>query len=383
MIQAAPVIETPEFSGTSSFYETLRPLCLSGLGQALNARTSIYDRQLRDKTWQATLGTEDLTSTAICLIGIDRAGIDPGSIGLNVDQTLGALIDLAGRHQYHGGLGLVVWANAVCEGPPLEDLLDRSGTPLNDLPAFIAPLTTMETAWLTSGLIHEWKRTGAETTRQLAVQATALLHERQHAQTDLMVHATASAPANHRVRKGIANFADQIYSVQAFAFAANAFGDEQSLDAAEACAARLVEFQGRLGQWWWHYNAPAGHVAQRYPVYAVHQHGMAPMALSALAAAGGTDHTAAADLSRAWLTHNELDVNLIDSQAETIWRDIEPDEGRFRTLARRLQSVAGWKPSESEPPRFKINFETRPYEWAWCLYAGAIAHGTPNTRHIV
>jgi len=339
--------------------------------------------QLRDKAWQSILGTEDLTSTAICLIGIDRAEIDHETIGLETDQTLQAMIDLAGRHQYRGGLGLVVWANAVCDGLALDELLQRVAMPLENLPSFIAPLTTMETAWLTSGLIHEWKRTGAEATKRLAAQASALLSERQHAGTHLMVHATSSAPPVHRFRKGIANFADQIYAVQAFSFAAIALGDERALAAAAACAERLVELQGPLGQWWWHYNAAAGHVAQAYPVYAVHQHGMAPMALSALTAAGGTEFTSAADLSRAWLTDNELGVNLIDPQAETVWRDIEQVENRFQTLTRRFRSVAGWRPRETESSRFQINFETRPYEWAWCLYAGAIKQGTANPRHIV
>jgi len=161
MIQAVPVIEMPILTGTSSFYDALRPLCLSGLRQALNPRTLVYDLQLRDKAWQSILGTEDLTSTAICLIGIDRAEIDHETIGLETDQTLQAMIDLAGRHQYRGGLGLVVWANAVCDGLALDELLQRVAMPLENLPSFIAPLTTMETAWLTSGLIHEWKRTGA------------------------------------------------------------------------------------------------------------------------------------------------------------------------------------------------------------------------------
>ena len=33
------------------------------------------------------------------------------------------------------------------------------------------------------------------------------------------------------------------------------------------------------GQWWWHYDVRDGSVVERYPVYSVHQHAMAPMAL--------------------------------------------------------------------------------------------------------
>ncbi len=37
----------------------------------------------------------------------------------------------------------------------------------------------------------------------------------------------------------------------------------------------------------------------------------------------------------------------------------------------------------SSAARLTVNRETRPYEWAWCLYAGAIAGGQTRERHVV
>jgi hypothetical protein len=120
-------------------------------------------------------------------------------------------------------------------------------------------------------------------------------------------------------------------------------------------------------------------------VYSVHQHAMAPMALMSLAAAGGTDYRERVELSHAWVDRNELGVSLLDREAGTIWRDIEPDESEISRAARHARSVLGWKPGDGgiAAKNLKVNYETRPYEWAWCLFAGAIAAGLERSEHVV
>ena len=68
-----------------------------------------------------------------------------------------------------------------------------------------------------------------------------------------------------------------------------------------------------MGQWWWHYDSLTGNVFQRYPVYAVHQHGMAPMALFALADAARLDFSQSICNGLAWIYggNNELAVDLL------------------------------------------------------------------------
>ena len=74
---------------------------------------------------------------------------------------------------------------------------------------------------------------------------------------------------------------------------------------------------------------------------------------------------------------------MVDEKHETIWRDIDRIEHRLRTVARHARSIIGWESRDREPLRLKVNYETRPYEWAWCLYAGAIEMAAPRGGHIV
>lgn len=367
-----------------AFHERVASLCVDRLKEAFSPASSLFDRQIRDGQWGATLGTEELTSTAICLIGLHRAGIAASAIGFEPRRALQSMCGAVKRHAYPGGLGLVVWANAVWDEFPIDALMHECGLSLADTRALVAPLTTMETAWLLSGLIHECRRSGT-TARSAKDAVLAELLGRFQAETRIFHHASDRAPVRHRLRRHIANFADQIYSVQALAFAAIADGHGAARDAADRAAGRLVELQGPLGQWWWHYSPRTGDVAQSFPVYSVHQHAMGPMALMAVAAAGGTDHREAVSLSHRWIQHNELGVDLLDLRAGTLWRDIEPRESELEKLATHSRSLLGLGEPDLDKRRARltVNRETRPYEWAWCLYAGAIAGGQTRERHVV
>lgn len=187
-----------------------------------------------------------------------------------------------------------------------------------------------------------------------------------------------------RWRRHVGTFADQIYGIQAFSFATLVLSEANYRQRAEQCAARITDLQGDLGQWWWHYDARHGQVLQSYPVYSVHQHGMAPMGLMALAAAGGTAHVEAVRRSHAWQGNNELNAPMTDREARTMWRDIEYDECQLARMRRKAGSVMGRsqdRPNRS--PKLKIRYDTWPYEWAWCLYAEAIAVSAPPALHLV
>lgn len=368
-----------------SLHKKYHGLCVDRLADALGSTSRLFDRQLRDKAWDGTIGTEGLTSTAICLIGLHRAAIEPERVKLTVPLTIEALAGSVRAQGYAGGLGLVLWANAVWNGLSFEALLSRCGLSLASPSEFVAPLTTMETAWLLSGLIHEVERSGDAAARRAKEVVYGELMSRFQRDRRIFAHASARAPVTHRLRGHIANFADQIYSVQALSLLAITDKDKAALEAAQASASELVRLQGPLGQWWWHYDSRRGGVAQPFPVYSVHQHAMAPMALMSLAAAGGTDFRQAVDLSHRWISTNELGVDMLDLSAGTLWRDIEPDEGGLSRAVRHSRSLAGLgsgEPAAVKAP-LKVNFETRPYEWAWCLFAGAIGSGQPRERHVV
>ena len=181
----------------------------------------------------------------------------------------------------------------------------------------------------------------------------------------------------------MANFADQIYSVQALGFYSAVAADDGVLALAEGSADRLVTLQGAGGEWWWHYDPRSGGPSQHFPVYSVHQHAMAPMALAAVSAAGTRDFTAAIDKSIEWIDVNQSGSSMVDVAAGTIWRDLAPPRGRLAVQLGHLRSLAG-RPTVEEVSTtdVRLNRETRPYEWAWCLYADATLARRPSTGHV-
>lgn len=366
-------------------YPSLIPLCLTGLQAAANSATGLFDLQIRDrKPAQPTQGTESITSTFICLIGLDRAGIALMELGLSPQRTLATAFETVARQHAYGATGLALWANAVMDATPFEDVLDRIGVTMIDEQGWVDRLTTMELAWLVCGMLHELKRKRAKPTLGLTIQFISALSRRFDEKAALVSHASSAAPLRHWLRRRLPNFADQIYTVQALSMAALMVDDEVALDRAQQIAARLTELQGRLGQWWWHYDVSSGRVAEGYPVYSVHQHAMAPMALMALRAAGGRDHSRATELGQSWILNNELGVNLIDETANAIWRDIERREPPLLSFGNKVLELTGrHRESDVRSAMLQLNHEIRPYEWGWCLYAAAIHSGGAKEGHIV
>jgi hypothetical protein len=236
----------------------------------------------------------------------------------------------------------------------------------------------MEVAWMLSGLLH------VDDVKLQKARSTA--HEellrRLVPRTLVFQHASVQAPWTHFLRMHIANFADQIYPIQALAFAAKARGDHEALDLADKAAARLVKTQGPMGQWWWHHSPRTGEIIEEYPVYSVHQHSMAPMALHCLHSAGGKNHEAG-ERGRAWLRHNELGTDMIDDKQGTIWRSIERAENPVKRSTRKLGALVGKRATHSDRPTLRLNREIRPYEWGWLLYVNALESEQRASSHIL
>jgi hypothetical protein len=372
----------PSDGTVADAYSRMVPLCSDRLVGSFDPTRGLFSRQLFDGVERAVddlYPHETLTSSCIALLGMARWGIDPDDHGIDADACVDAIAAEVTRTGYNGGVGLLVWANAVAGSRPAADVLQAAGTPLEGLVRDLVPrLTTMETAWLASGLLHETARD--ESTRRVTQAVVDELRVRRYRPgTRLMCHAGSAAPPVHRARRHIANFADQIYSVQAFAFAALVLDDREAFDAGEGLVSRHCELQGPLGQWWWHYDTRRGHVALRYGVYSVHQHGMAPMALMAMEAAGATPRPDAIRASVGWIDDNELGASMIDADRSTVWRNVDRSDGRAASALRGLLETVGVGDTRAPGP-VRLNRETRPYEWAWCLYAAAIHSGRPRGR---
>lgn len=178
-------------------------------------------------------------------------------------------------------------------------------------------------------------------------------------------------------RKRIASFADQIYPALAMAAYGPVCNDTWSIQCAASVVDALCAHQGPLGQWKWHYDSESGQVCEEYPVYSVHQDGMAPMAIFLLDEVYGSDHSKEIERGMRWLfAANELKTNLVFYDSGFVMRGVERNEPlRLTRLLRSvccalgangLHRVVGrmWN-------RLRLNRECRPYHLGWALYAWA------------
>jgi hypothetical protein len=371
MANESPVVE---------WYAAARLLCLARLAESYDPQTGLFSRQLRDGRWGYTGKAEATTSTAICLVALSRAGVSGSELGLDQNRSLDSLARSVRNHP--GAIGLAIWANTVNDGRDFWSFLDHCGH-ANEGPRKLIPkLTTMELAWLLSGLLHEERRAITSGLSELIDAAIAALLRRQ-TESGLFSHAEDRVSLAHWLRRHVATFADEIYPIQALALAMIGRSRQDACDAARRTADALLERRGPLQQWWWHYNIRDGSVSRRYPVFSVHQYGMAPMAFMTLAAAGATDYRDRALTGIDWLRENELHQPMLDANAGTIWRDIHVEHGAFAKHVRDASEVIGLSGNRRDDPhRLRLNREARPYEWAWCLMAGALLTTAPPPRHL-
>jgi hypothetical protein len=170
------------------------------------------------------------------------------------------------------------------------------------------------------------------------------------------------------LRGRIGSFADQVYPVYALARFAQAYGSKEALTMASACAQGICRVQGPQGQWWWHYDSTTGKVAGKYPVYSVHQDGMAPMALVALSKVTGCNFAGPIDKGLQWITgSNELSRDLRDLSLHVIWRCAHPRH-KYKMYLDDALGLVGVSVNRN-CAELTVREECRPYEFGWLLYA--------------
>lgn len=265
-----------------------------------------------------------------------------------------------------GAVALSAWAAAETAGFFAPELFAMLAKALESP----EPIHTVPCAWALTAAVAGRHLGDTSTVQRLAA---ARLRQAQSA-SGLFPHVLPSNSANW-IRRHVGSFADQVYPIQALARLSAATGDSEVLRAANACAARIVLLQGDAGQWWWHYDTRNGQIVEGYPVYSVHQHAMAPMALLDLLEAGGVDYRAALAKGLRWLdSRPETDEPMISEADGVIWRKVGRSEPS--KLARKLGAfTTAVSPGLHMPyvdamlPADRIDRECRPYEFGWMLYA--------------
>jgi len=372
----------------------LSRVAVRGLTTMYDSRTRSFPQTLRGSAADRPPVARGVSVryTSIAALGLSRTDSATARNvleGRDVDVLLPGVLGLALAGRDPGALALSMWASLeigasqgnevlLPEGERVSRALDRL---VEHAHAAVA-VPTVEYAWALVALLAA---ADSPLVAELDGRAERLADETHWAARRLLAAQGASGLFPHhlppdglgRFRSHVACFADQAYSIQALVRYATATGNAGALNAASRCAERLSELQGDEGQWWCHYDWSKGSVVERYPVYSVHQHGLAPMALLELWEAGGTDHRAAVAQGLGWVVrHPETPADLIADDVGVVWRKVgrrEPSKlvRKARSAASATTTASGlrlpWLDVVFPPGR--VDRECRPFELGWLLYA--------------
>jgi hypothetical protein len=346
---------------------------------ALKRLLSFSADQLVPFTWRKREGTvmpegSSVRYTAMVLIGLQSAVLG-GFLESNNGQNKKLLETLKGSiHQIsnYGDMGLLLFAAALQADKEVPDIIERCWQQLQaGLATKNNPYETMWLAWLLDGFCAAAKLMPqdvnlSERIRQIAKR---LLYN-QDFNSGLFYRTRNWSNAIIGVKGRISFFSDQAYPIHALSSAYLTLGEKTYLDAANRCAQRLTELQGPLGEWWWVYHVPKGIVLEPFPVYSVHQHGMAPMALRQLHKAGGLDCETSCRKGISWLVQNQLEYNMVDQDAGLIWRSHRRSHLAMQIKTyNQIAGIVRILPKYLSTGKLEIDWECRPYELGWLLYA--------------
>ncbi len=311
--------------------------------------------------------------TIISLLGLHKLESTGAESPIDVRSTLNSLLETKYRVSDPGDLGLLLWLCALAA----PERMDECIASVHSHPVLIGDSDayegrTMELAWLLTGLSH-----AALAHRKYRIKLTDSavrifnLLKTNYGGKGIFGHQRRSRFLAGILRARIGTFADQVYPIYALSKCALAFQIDGAAELSQSCAQAIIRAQGPLGQWCWHYDSSTGEVTRRYPVFSVHQDGMAPMALFAAGEASGIDFSEPIYEGLHWIGgNNELNVNLVSESSKVIWRSIHRNKHRmYLDEAQNLMGL-GTETSESRKD-LSVNFECRPYHFGWLLYAFA------------
>jgi len=290
----------------------------------------------------------------------DQRDILAGDTGRDL---IGRLTKRLDEESNRGDVALLCWAAAEAEHSELPHALQR----LADVDRSDGPVDTVAAAWVVAALVAA--RRHADVEEHLAAARDRLLAARN------VVYPHVIGGTGPWYRSHVGSFADQVYPIQSLARLHSSADDPAALATADAVAAAICRAQGDSGQWWWHYDARNGEVVEGYPVYSVHQHAMAPMALLDLADAGGQNCLDAICRGLLWLARpTETSEDLVLDEPPVIWRKVA--RGDRRKVVRGLRAASTrLRPGMCLPPLDRVfrpgwvDHECRPYELGWLLLA--------------
>jgi hypothetical protein len=370
MLSTVELLGTTAQTRVGQIINDLRALAIRALRRMYRPDEQLFAFRLRRQESGVVLEGVSPRYTAVVLLALAEEKREVGEealCGHRPCDVCDRLVERIGGTDDLGAVALTLWAARVLEHPRAPEVLGQ----LRAMGADERAYPTVELAWsLMAQVAADHEVADLDLARRIADRLVSSFQARSW----LFPH-WPNGSSSSRLRAPVACYADLAYPIQALSRYAAVTGSPSALDAARCCADRMCERQGPEGQWWWHYDVRTGQVIERFPVYAVHQDAMGPMALFALEDACEGDYADPIARSILWLTDApELRGSLIDHEADLIWRKVGRHEpGK---LTRSLQAAASRVHPSLRAPVIdmlfrpgRVDYETRPYHMGWILYA--------------
>jgi hypothetical protein len=308
--------------------------------------------------------------TMIALLGLHRLAESGEALPIDVSAIRDIILADTDWVKSLKDLGLLLWLTAECCPERLGKLLNDIDLE-NALSSYLdsSRTSTEELSWFLAGIAHVHLACDRSIPdlADVAVDTYHLLESNQTG-SGIFGHATPAGRLKGHFFNRTGTFADQMYAIYAFTIFARAFQIEEPLDAALRCANSIRALQGELGQWWFLYDKRTSQVVNRYPLFSLHQDGIAPVALLALEEITGQSfhesvYKGMSRVTRA--TEHSDDLSNLDQSM--IWDSIEPKRRISSFLERSLSFLNG-----SHTPQIqslKIQYAARTDQFGWMLYA--------------
>ena len=385
-----PSVESSSFEKRVDAYAVSRAsqLDIPALNSlALRSLVSLFDEKEMLFSRRVTLTengfVRDRTSrkrTIIALLGLQRLADTGGAPPIDVTSIRNIILGDTTWVRSVEDLGLLTWFTAEC-------VPERLGKLLNELDFSKALNTysdgrqarTRGLAWFLAGIAHA-QLTCPGTLQDLtdvAVDTYHLLRDNQ-SEGGIFGHAMFPRLLQQTFCNRFGTFADQIYAIYALTTFGRAFQIEEPLESALGCANAVRALQGQMGQWWFLYDKHACRVVNRYPVFSLHQDGIAPVGLLALGEATGQSFHASIYKGLSWIAGaNELRNDLRNLDQGLIWDSIGPR----RPIANYWEGALSFMNISRGPQAksLRIRYEARPDHFGWLLYAFG-RFGLPKAR---
>lgn len=348
--------------------EALVRLALEGLARMYDPGREVFLTRRFDRPEERD-DHLSLRYTVMCSLGVHDALAGGFETALDPRRLLES-----GFAQFQGDdidhLSMALWSNAAQGGDLHRQILPRLLPQLEDVRVLEHSIGRV-LAWALIGLVrHEEAGGGDAAVARQTDELFGFARERLWCEAGGLFRNQAAGSSFSRAQT---LFSTQIYWVYALALYGRVRGDREAVRIAGRCAGRLHALRDRFGGFAWRYNALTGTVIERFPVYAVHQDGMAPMALFELAAADGRDVNARNRENLSWLWNNQLGIQMVDEERRVIYRAIRrrvPFDRSFKAAGRLAARVG--LPGPGELPWFlQLDATCRPYHLGWLLHAFA------------